>query len=1235
MADTRLIERWLPIAALGEESIRERRSMTALPPIYYLHVWWARRPLVASRAAVLASLLPADADRSRFLHVLGIHGDPVATRHRIDAAKRTGEHLGPDPYGYRRAFTYAPSHEDKDWLASATGRPLSSVSVLDPSSGGGSIPMETGRLGTASLANDLNPVAALILMATVDWPLRHGIVALESFEALSREFIRCAEPKYEGVFPPEPDNVQIVGYLWARTITCPYCDGLVPLSPNWRLAPDGTGVRLKPHVDGGAGGEGGKPARAAPGRAGGDSGLRPQDDDDDASRRPTFPGTPAQPETPAHRRRVCGFEIVRSAGEQSPGTVARGDGTCPFPDCGRVIDGDVIKAHAQAGQMGEQLYAVVYKERVEVRTKTGRIREKWVRGYRAPLPEDDNGAAIQARLAEKLPEWEAFDFVPSENYDYMYSDRSKIYGVNKWTDLFSPRQLLCHGTSVEVLREMLEADRAAGRLDETRKAAYGYLALTLDTLLNYNNRAGRWDSTTGRVRSIFDRHDFAFVWSYAEMAPLVAGVGYDWAVEKTAKCIAELVTLVRPDAPAAGNGDLFDGIDRTSRTGDTGRTGQTGGTGHTRRTNHNDGADRAGHAEDGNGPFQRKNPEGANLTGRTADAARTDHASRPAPIDPGGDEASSPDPPPITITCKPGDSLDHLGDASIDVVVMDPPYYDNVMYAELSDFFYVWLKRTAGHVFPELFRRQLTDKENEAVANPAKFRGEKGARALAGQDYRERMAAIFAECRRVLKPDGIMTLMFTHKATGAWDALTKGLIESGFVITASWPINTEAEGSLHIKDKAAANSTIFLVCRPRAPGRSDSAWEDSAGPVEPGEAGREGAGRASERMNPADAPSDRGGRSSAGLDRDADRTPLQIREEPGSDGHEPVRDAAAAPGRFAPARTPPGRSGPGGPTEAVPDAWSGFPGEAAAHTPLGVREEAGTYRRHGGPAEDAPALYWEDVEPRVARAVRARVGAFQDAGIAGVDLYLASFGPALEEFSRHWPLKRGTPREPSAERRRRRQQVLLDDEAWDPYATTPEDALDAARREVKRWILEQLTHLKADADLDPSTSFFVLAWHAFRAPVFPYDEALKLARAVGVDLDGDVVDRLAKKKGSNLHLWDSAQRAAKGTLGPADGSQGMIGAIHRAAHVARTRSLQAARERLAEARADRDPRFFAALEAVLEVLPISRAFTGIDVQGEAAAAGDDFEALYNLARLAYRDEIGEPEQLKLWRDGGG
>ena len=167
--------------------------------------------------------------------------------------------------------------------------------------------------------------------------------------------------------------------------------------------------------------------------------------------------------------------------------------------------------------------------------------------------------------------------------------------------------------------------------------------------------------------------------------------------------------------------------------------------------------------------------------------------------------------PPVTITCKSGDSLDHIADASVDAVVMDPPYGANVMYAELSDFFYVWLKRTAGLVVPELFTRFLTDKDLEAVANKSKFKGQKGVDAIANRDYRQRMQSIFSECRRILKSDGIMTVMFTHKETSAWDALTKGLIDAGFVITASWPVNTEAEGSLHIKDKAAANSTIFLA----------------------------------------------------------------------------------------------------------------------------------------------------------------------------------------------------------------------------------------------------------------------------------------------------------------------------------------------------------------------------------------------------------------------------------------
>ena len=151
-----------------------------------------------------------------------------------------------------------------------------------------------------------------------------------------------------------------------------------------------------------------------------------------------------------------------------------------------------------------------------------RGKDRWVRGYRAPVPEDDNTADISGQLAEKLPEWEALDMVPSEKFPEVSNDDRPIqYGMPLWRDLFSPRQLLCHGISVEVFREMLEADRAKRELTDVRRAAYGYLALTIDTLLNYNSRAGVWDAATGRgIRHLFSKHDFAFVWSYAEMAPL-------------------------------------------------------------------------------------------------------------------------------------------------------------------------------------------------------------------------------------------------------------------------------------------------------------------------------------------------------------------------------------------------------------------------------------------------------------------------------------------------------------------------------------------------------------------------------------------------------------------------------------------------------------------------------------------------------------------------------------------
>lgn len=121
MSQRRLIEDWLPIAELGVESLRERTPMTPFPAPNRLHVWWARRPLVASRAAILASLLPEDADRERFMHVLGIHGDPVKAQKSIARARRTGERVA-DPYGYARAFGYVPDASERRWIDALTRR---------------------------------------------------------------------------------------------------------------------------------------------------------------------------------------------------------------------------------------------------------------------------------------------------------------------------------------------------------------------------------------------------------------------------------------------------------------------------------------------------------------------------------------------------------------------------------------------------------------------------------------------------------------------------------------------------------------------------------------------------------------------------------------------------------------------------------------------------------------------------------------------------------------------------------------------------------------------------------------------------------------------------------------------------------------------------------------------------------------------------------------------------------
>ena len=778
-AAPRLIESWFPLNQLSTEAVRERNAASALPPINWLHVWWARRPLAPSRAAALLSLLPqaADADpatRPTVFDLLGTSPDIHHIARRLAAAAENGQR-DPDGYaGHPRAFNHTPTAPQLDWLRQRMPHP--DPLLLDVTAGGGSIPFEAGRLGLRAIANELNPVAALILRATCQWPQQHGYQLLSHYRQTAARFQTRVNQLLTGVYPPDPAPDCAAGhcphpqryrcaqncqnphdaaclhnkygqknhalvrakryaqtYLFARTSLCPACHHEIPLSPNWRLDNKGTGMRLVPGAN--------------------------RIDINIVHDRTICPDCRAQNEAknagvaPAND---CHLAQLYPNAPLSPGTVNRAIAACPH--CGSATPKGYLAQQAQAGQMGHRLYCVIYRDSWREKNKDGseRKKETTCRVFAEPQPYHfaSNDDAIP-HLAQREAQWAADDILPSEPLpDGNKTKDALYYGMNNWRNMFNPRQQLAHGYCVQAFRELVDQDADSGKLDDVRKAAHCYIALALDKLINRNSLQTRWMDKTNVVVGTFDSHDFGFKWSYAEMAVTIKGLGLEWAIDDIGDCIKELVKMCNHPSPENDSAN------------------------ESMLPSHNNGA-------------------------KTA---------RPAEI-------------------TTGDARDlELNDASVDCIVFDPPYEENVCYAELSDFFYVWLKRTAGHVFPEHFTAYLTEKDQEAIASPARFRNKGGkggaVKALALADYRQKMAEIFAECRRVIKSDGIMTVMFNHKSTAAWDALTVALIESGFAVTRTWPVKTEAEASLHIKGKAAARTTILLICRPRQANPFPQPWHE-------------------------------------------------------------------------------------------------------------------------------------------------------------------------------------------------------------------------------------------------------------------------------------------------------------------------------------------------------------------------------------------------------------------------
>ena len=673
-----LIEDWLPVAELGIESKRERKVFTDLPPLNYLHIWWARRPIVASEAVLLAGLMPAWTPglaerhpdepwfrdearyRSWLLHLVGIWGDPVRAAH----LEASGIAKGKEAFGYPQAWKNSPSPADVELLQTVLRETWGELpSVIDPTAGGGAIPFAATRFGLPAVANDLNSVAATVLLGGVGLPSRFGAHTARQVEIFADRLAKRLDEATAPYFPTQIGE-EPVGYLYAYEIACPRTSLPVPLFPNmWLDRAPRKAVRITTDADG------------------------------------------------YDLSIVEGSEIDF---DPNIGTLKNGVGISPYD--GLVIDKEYIKQEAASGRMVPILYAVA------ARTRTPGSRRAGALAFRLPTTEESSAVETATRdVFSHQVSWERDGLCPAEHIgDLIPKHDIKPYGFLRWTDMFAPRQLITHVEFVRAYREIIPEVQAD--CGDEAEAVLCLLTLMHGKMLDYNSRLSAWNLNQHTVQHGFESHAFSFKSTFAEKA--TPGVLLRWAAAQVIKAYTVSANLM----------------------------------------------------------------ESTLSTGRPA----------------------------VRVTQGSATDMRDLPDGSITSVCIDPPYYDNVMYGELSDLFHVWHRRTFGQVRPDLYPTSVADQENEAVANVARFVSLGKRRSqIADADYEAKMTSIFNECRRIMWDDGLMTVMFTHKRAEAWDTLGMGLLQAGFTIETSWPVNTEFEYSTHQAQINAAASTIMLVCRKR------------------------------------------------------------------------------------------------------------------------------------------------------------------------------------------------------------------------------------------------------------------------------------------------------------------------------------------------------------------------------------------------------------------------------------
>lgn len=707
----RLIEVDLPIARISAHARREKSIRHG--HISTLHIWWARRPLAACRAVICASLWPDPADplcppafREAAVREITAFAGRVFPERLTEEGKllSSEKHLSPESRGRWEAIAGGTltldAAEESDWgilrfclldfiadfanwdnstvpayletsramtqaaheaLGGAPGtRPL----IVDPFAGGGSIPLEALRVGADAFASDLNPVAVLLNKVVLQYIPKYGKKLADKVRKWGQWVKEGAEEELRQYYPGDSDGSSPIAYLWARTIQCegPGCGAEVPLMRSQWLA---------------------KKARRS---------------------------VALQIVPNASEKRVD-FEILYDpkSNEVGQGTVARGSATCPC--CGYTTPVASVRAQLstrRGGAHDARLLAVVSVRRGE----KGRL-------YRLPTQSDlacVETAAVELQRRESTGSSD-LSLIPNENISLNELRRISvpIYGMKKWSDLFTPRQLL----SLSVFSEFVRRAAADEPDVEFANAIRACLALNFGRVADLCNSLCGWKLDVQCPTHLFSRQAIGMVWDFSESVGLSESSG-SWSVM----------------------------VDRLSNVlSDLGSDWRVG---------------------------------------EVAQMSATQHA---------------------------------MPDDAAAALVTDPPYYDAVPYAHLSDFFFVWQRRMLGQSFQASYSDTEAPKDEEIVVDrPHQLSDSKKDVAF----YEKQLLKAFDESRRVLSPSGVGTIVFASKTTSSWEAILSAIVEAGWVITGSWPIDTEMETRVSAQGQARLASSVHLVCRPR---------EDSGGQV--------------------------------------------------------------------------------------------------------------------------------------------------------------------------------------------------------------------------------------------------------------------------------------------------------------------------------------------------------------------------------------------------------------------